>query len=532
MSRSWSKQQLAIIDRFEHPAKPVNDHLVIEAVAGSGKTTVVLEGVNHAPEQSILLCAFNKIIADELTNRVSNTNAQAKTLHGLGFACVARYWEKVRLCQKNARAIGLTERVCGGAAPDPIKRLVTDLHCKAREIAPHASTPSTYDERGVMINKGDLVDLAFAFDCVPDPEWTAEGWTLQYVEKKALAAMELAATERPRDGIDFSDMIFLPVRNRWYRPLADLVVVDECQDMTAAQLELAQGSCTPTGRMVLVGDRFQSLYGFRGADTTGMERLKQELNADTLPLNTTFRCGKKIVTLAQRLVPHFSAFEKNSDGSVEAISFNTLVDAAQPSDFILSRKNAPLVSVAMALIRAQKRVRMRGRDIGKGLKAILLKLTKAKRINSVPAFLEKLASWEEKECDRATRADQEGTVERIHDQADTLRTLSEGAVGLRDIEARIDTLFTDDGQGAAGVVTCSSVHKAKGLEADRVFILRDTLYPGRKKQTPAQAQEEANIEYVAITRAMSTLVWVEGLPGQEAKKTTVAQAAATAEEAR
>jgi hypothetical protein len=59
--------------------------------------------------------------------------------------------------------------------------------------------------------------------------------------------MELAATVNKGDWMDFTDMIFLPVRNGWLVPMFDMVVVDEAQDMTVAQLETRAGRL-PQGR--------------------------------------------------------------------------------------------------------------------------------------------------------------------------------------------------------------------------------------------------------------------------------------------
>jgi superfamily I DNA/RNA helicase len=81
-----------------------------------------------------------------------------------------------------------------------------------------------------------------------------------------------------------------------------------------------------------------------------------------------------------------------------------------------------------------------------------------------------------------------------------LISLTDGAKSVDDVIGRIEALFTDDGLGAAGVITCSSVHRAKGLEAERVFVLRDTIRDHN--------QEERNIHYVAITRAKRELVFV------------------------
>jgi hypothetical protein len=89
--RVWSEAQETIFKWFEMDPESIwlysSKHLCILARAGTGKSTTILEGVNRAPESSILLCAFNKRIADELNTR-TNPNAEAKTLHALGYQMV------------------------------------------------------------------------------------------------------------------------------------------------------------------------------------------------------------------------------------------------------------------------------------------------------------------------------------------------------------------------------------------------------------------------------------------------------------
>lgn len=134
--RAWSTQQQAIFTWFASG----RGNLVVRARAGTGKTTTILEGVERAPERQILLAAFNKSIARELQARVRNPRVEAKTLHGLGLKYVRRNWrvEVEEDDQKGERARKLARRACGEQAPDPIVKVVANLHTKAREIAPHA----------------------------------------------------------------------------------------------------------------------------------------------------------------------------------------------------------------------------------------------------------------------------------------------------------------------------------------------------------------------------------------------------------
>jgi superfamily I DNA/RNA helicase len=495
----WSPQQEKIFEWFEKGKLAVNgcsQHLTVEARAGTGKTTSLIEGVLRAPERRILICAFSKIIQLELQKRIppNRYNIKAQTLHGLGLSLIRKFRSDIGIDFGSARADDLTDKVCAVTVPDAVKKLISKLMTKGREIAPHAR------------ELGDLSEAVITYDCEPEEEWQATGYTNDFVEQKALDAMELASHVENGTVIDGSDMIFLPVRNKWLRPMFDLVVVDEAQDMTSAQLEIAQGVTEGGGRMCLIGDSRQAIFGFRGADSDSLSRLHNELKAQRLYLTVTRRCGKAIVDRAKILVPDFEAHEENKDGEIIILGPGELVPTAGPGDFVLSRTNAPLVSTALQLLKVGKRTRIAGRDISKGLIALVKKL----RPTSVPDFERKLNTWKEKKlaklisdlsiADKRKEAAINSKIEAIHDQVDMLIHITEGAKNVNEILLKIEGLFQDDGMGADSVITCSSVHRAKGLEAKRVFILTDTLRN--------YSIEEQNIEYVAVTRAKETLFLV------------------------
>jgi superfamily I DNA/RNA helicase len=463
-------------------------YLVVRARAGTGKTTTIIEGVNRAPESSILVCAFNKKIAEELNSRITNPNAVAKTLHALGFAAIRKQWPRVQVAQGTARGDDLTAKVCPKSTPKPICRLVTMLHTKARDMMPMTPQADT------------LTALALEFDYIPDEGWS--DYPLERIVGWATDAMAVAAKEDPKS-IDFSDMIYLPLVWNLLSPDYDMVVVDEAQDMTLAQLTIAQRSCS--GRLCVVGDDKQAIYGFRGADSGSLDRLKAELQAGELPLTTTYRCGQSIVRRAQVLVSDIQAGLTNPEGVVDNITYDALIPALEAGCFVLSRLNAPLVSLTLACLKSGRRARMAGRDIGAGIQAILKKLG-ITELSTIQDMASKLDKWEAKAVTRYASYGQDALVDRTRDQAAMLRALAEEAEDGADLLNRINWLFEEPINGVADHIVCSSVHKAKGLEAERVFVLQESFY--RRGWT----QEEANIEYVATTRAKSHLTFVTGVP--------------------
>ncbi len=484
MGREWSDQQRAIFQWFRVGA----GHLVVRARAGTGKTTTILEAINFAPETSIMLCAFNKRIADELTARLRNPRAQAKTLHGLGFGLIRRQWSGVRV--DDERGFRLAKRAWAAArggspdnAPDYPASLIKRLAAVIKNTSP--TTPGVED----------VVDMAYAFGVVPENGWEDK----ITVQDLAVMALDACASATDRDGtIDFDDMVWLPVANRWLHPTYDLVVVDEAQDMNAVQLALAMGLCR--GRMAVVGDDKQAIYGFRGADSNAIDRLRGVLDALELPLTVTYRCPKAVVAEALPLCPDFIAAPTAPEGQVLRATTQQMLRDAEPSDFILSRLNAPLAKHCLALYRMNKRARIEGRDMTKALVALI----RRQKTDAVPELLARLNVWLEREADklRATkRQSAQARIDVLYDQYETLEALSEGLAGVPELLARIDEMF---GEQRGPCVVLSTVHRAKGLEAPRVFVLADTLYCRGKRVD----QEEKNIHYVAVTRAKETLVMV------------------------
>lgn len=303
------------------------------------------------------------------------------------------------------------------------------------------------------------------------------------------AADILAACYRDTATCDFDDMIWLAVRHNVRLPLFDYLFVDETQDLNAAQIELALRAVKRTGRVVAVGDDRQAIYGFRGADTHAVDRIVERLSARVLPLSITYRCGKAIVDLAKMTVPDYEAAPSAPSGLVRTVTDAVLRAEAAPGDFVISRKNAPLIGLCLGFVAAGKPATIAGRDIGAGLLA-LVDRSKATDIVGLLAFVDQ---WRTIERDRLALRGRD--TQAIDDRADCIAALSEGAADVAEVRARISALFTDKDDSQR--IVCTTTHKAKGLERERCWVLADTF--------SSDSIEEDNLWYVAITRAKTEL---------------------------
>ena len=276
---------------------------------------------------------------------------------------------------------------------------------------------------------------------------------------------------------------------------------------------------TENGRRLYVANNLvvhNSIYGFRGADSEAMSRIEEDFGCINLPLSVSYRCPQAVVRAAQEFVTHIETFDGAPEGLVENLDKYD-VNNFQGTDAILCRVTTPLVEAAYGLIKRRVPCRILGRDIGVGLEN-LIKQMKARDIDHLE---ERLDNYLNREIAKLTSKGKEDKAQAVDDRVTTLRCiishLDEGNRTIDNLIRSIQQLFTDNNKG---LLTLATIHKAKGLEWQRVFIL------GRHKYMPScwarkawQKQQEVNLIYVAYTRAKQELYFLpEGFHKAEAKE--------------
>lgn len=479
---NWSEQQSRIFDAF---AKG-KGNVVIRARAGTGKTTTILEGIKYASDKKILLAAFNKHIAKEMESRLTNPCAHVKTLHSLGYGIVRRFIPNVKIDEDRCKKIII--KLLGKNVPRSVISTLEKLTSKCKNVCPSPEL-------------SQIISTAYAFDLDPDDSMINDGWTVEKLANNVISILNESI--KMDDGtIDFDDMVFVPVRKNWIRPAYDLVVIDEAQDMNLIQLIMAKKVCKK--RIIVVGDDRQAIYGFRGADSNCIDRLKTELEAEELGLTITYRCPKKIVQCINNIVPDYKAANHAINGEIIEINYNKFINIVSPGAFVLSRVNAPLAKVCLQMLRNNIRSIIKGRSVGLQLASMVKKIGE----HNIDIMLKKLSVWEKNQIDHLSSIDSKDArnkIDVVRDQAETIRALSDGCDDVSQIINRLEVLFTED-TNKPNYVICSSVHKIKGLEADVVFLLKDTFRSSKDGKG-----EEDNIRYVAITRTKKKLIWVSDI---------------------
>lgn len=490
-----SKYQQGIFDFIQHG----NGNAVINALAGSGKTSTIVNAVKLIPSTcNALFIAFNKEIVKELEKKLAGVkNVQVKTLHSLGLLMIRRnLGTNIEIDEYKYRTF-IKKNIKQLSSAD-FDKMTTKLM-------------QQYTDNVIQLCDLGRYNLA---QCEKDLLQVSARHDIPIIDDECNAVLNVMKWGRENTtSIDFTDMVWLPYELT-LNPIGlqyDYIFIDECQDLNAAQRELFLRCFRRGTRFIAVGDKKQAIYSFAGADAESFAKLQNLPNTTTLPLPISYRCPKKVVNLANQFVDTMECREGAPDGE---IVHNVSIKDIHDGDMVLCRTKMPLIKLYMRYLRMGVKSYVRGQDIGLNLLRMVDKteqivLNVSLQKDGVFARLyddlfeerNRLMIKRGMDLEDATLSNQ---IMNKYDSIKALEILAEGLTSARDLHDRIENVFAESADG----VCLSTIHKAKGLEANNVYILCKTLMPSRLTTQDWEKEQEQNLMYVAYTRAKYKLGFV------------------------
>jgi len=476
--KEWSKYQLDIFNFIKNNS----DNLIVEALAGSGKTSTAIESLKYIPSnEKNIFVAFNKKIAEELKTRVE-PHISVGTLHSIGFKHCIRQFKSSLVSDKMALIY---------------KKVLGDQKEKNELI--YTLTKAVSLCKSCLVDEfNDVDNLLDQFSIDPPDDVTRDDFINHII-------FGLNASLNQKTSIDFDDMIYFPVKLGMSLDQYDNVFVDEAQDLNPSQIEFVfklikqsdsskrKSKNNKNGRCIVFGDMNQAIYLFRAADANSFAKFKDRLKAVCLPLPITYRCPTSVVREANALVPTLEPAPMAKQGCVAWTEYDKMIEKIDLGSYIISRTNAPLVRTSLKLLKNKIPCIILGRDIGENLLSIIKK-SRSKNLDKLKIYIDK---WKSKEISRLISQRKDASI--ILDKAECLEVLIDGASSMEELKSNINSLFST--KGSSEMITLGSTHQMKGLEADNIYILINTYNES--------SQEEKNLKYVAITRSKNNLYYVK-----------------------
>lgn len=260
----------------------------IEAVAGGGKTTAVVESIirylDKNPKHRVLFVAFNVSIKDEGSKRLAGYGCDVLTCHGLGFRSLRKpsSWGgpdgRTQFDIQDSKGPVMQSLVEAEIGPEKGKR---DEREALMDLISKAKTCLVDDVDGIV----ELMDR-FGIDTNYDRWEFAEKALkiMDFTKSRPGTAMiqgkgRAKGKQFSKAAVTFDDQVWLPVVNDWHVDQYDAVFVDECQDLSAARRALIAKAMKPSARMFVVGDRYQCVDGNTLIKTPNGDVCAKELKA-------------------------------------------------------------------------------------------------------------------------------------------------------------------------------------------------------------------------------------------------------------
>lgn len=495
-----STYQMNIFDFVVHGI----GNAVIKARAGSGKTSTLVTAMKLIDKKKkCLFLAFNVSIKDELSKKLQDyPNCVVKTVHGLGFDIIrCNTHDKVEVNEN---------------------KYITFLNQHHSNISDYDIPPArwnSYSRRIIDLLKFARLNMA---QSAREIQKIADKHSIDIEFDEINMVMELMSYGKQHiTSVDFTDMIWLPVECNMVNKVHkyDWIFNDEVQDYSITYLHLLKKCQKRACRMLSCGDEYQSINQFAGASLEAFNMLcnTEKTNIFTLPIS--YRCSQLIVNKVHHHVPDIQARENAELG---LIKIDSSLDNIKVNDLVLSRHNAPLIKLYAELIDRNLPCQIKGQsDITEQLDNLVnsyasdddLLSTNINEDGLFPRlYLELIREYINFIQHGMTESDaiNTSTIQYLYNNILSLKVLAKHCVTVADLKNKIATIFKTNIQteNPEKVIWLSTIHKAKGLEADNVHIICSSQIPSQAKRTETERIQELNLQYVAYTRAKYRLFFV------------------------
>ncbi len=527
---------------------------IIDAVAGAGKTTTLIGCIEHISNvDDAIYCAFNTSIQKELQKEFhkAKKNVRVCTIHSLGYQLL-----------RSTRKFNLNDKKYNNIINDPefFESLVLEIdkilgyhnHPTVAELRrlDDMSDALDWNEKN-QLNEGQqyvrkiiwkLLDINNKYRCTLEEDILERydamaqhfgiftSWEVKLNNYKDELACYFRAHQRLlKEGnsiaishgiIDYTDQLYLPyVMNLTSKNKYGFVFVDECQDLSKAQIYAVKQYLREDGRLLAVGDPYQSIYGFAGADYVSFQRVKDTFKCTQIALTDCFRCPQSVIQLTQSIRPDIKGF-KLEPGKIYKIQMRDVVKNIKEGDLVICRTRKPLLALALKLITKDFKVKIHPDELQEFMGDYMRNFTpqetrKILNDDMIDAFFDRIRDRNEK---RIIKENQNTDsiirriliMEAVYDMKNTLFFLKKKYFDwhINTIETILTKLKHTLSYPGDEAIKISSIHRAKGLENDRVFILEYNKLPYKREQEWERIQER-NLHYVAVTRPKDNLYLVE-----------------------
>lgn len=483
-----SAEQLKIIDSFNTESS----NLLINAVAGSGKTStlrLIANQLEIEDQARTLYLTFSKRMVADIKPKLPQS-IEVKTFHSFGYQAIRRRYpgvevnvDKYRLLIQDYLRQNTDDRYnFHGLAVYQIQRFIE--YIRLTRFILGDSDPECLSD--IL----DYLDLEFTGD---------------YGDLAHLVRSVIHTGVRDTETIDLADQIYFPAIGMASLPRFDLLLCDEVQDLNSCMLSIVERMQKQNTRVVGVGDPLQAIFGFMGADLDSFYRVQKSLNVSQAhTLSTCYRCFDDVLEYAKQ---YTDIKGTGKTGKLNRMKDHELYSAVKPGDLILCRKNAPLISVACELMAKRIPAQIEGKDFGKHLTDYATKIERmGYDFDDFEDALDEMIALKIKKSRNPEKK------KMLLDTKECLLLLValDDINDFSDLKSFISSLFNEHSENMPITwVRLSSIHKSKGLEADRVFwILLDHL--AKPEEQDARSQE-SNLCYVALTRAKEEFTFVSNV---------------------